>query len=100
MTVVTCRTTLSSPFCSPSVDGDEDIRRVGDDVEHRRPLLRLGNQRLDVIRARIGANVEVDADAIKAVANVVIHAEDALDIHVTLEGGLDRVKLDAAALGD
>src|SRR6476660_3082875 len=70
MTVVACRTIL---LRSSSVDGDEDIRRVGDDVEHRRPLLRLGDQRLDVIGARIGANVEVDADAAKAIANVVIH---------------------------
>ena len=45
-------------------------------------------------------DVEVDADAVEAVAHVVVDAEDALEVHVGLEGGLDRAKLDAAALGD
>src|SRR5262245_56251788 len=84
----------------PSVDGNEDVRRVGDDVEYSRPFLRLGDQRLDVVLARIGANVEMNADSAKAIAYVVVDAEDALNVHVGLERGLDRMELYAAPLGD
>src|SRR5215510_2273739 len=84
----------------PSVDGDEDVRRVGDDVEYGGPLLRLGDQRLDVVLARIGANVEMNADSAEAIAHVVIDAEDALNVHVGFDRGLDRMELYAAPLGD
>src|SRR5215510_6656080 len=84
----------------PSVDGNEDVRRVGDDVEYGRPFLRLGDQRLDVVLARIGANVEMNADSAEAIAHVVVDAEDALNVHVGLERGLDRMELYAASLGD
>src|SRR5215471_15464678 len=83
-----------------SVDGDEDVRRVGDDVEYGRPPLRLSDQRLDVVLARVGANVEMNADSAKAIAYVVVDAEDALNVHVGLERGLDRMELYAAPLGD
>src|SRR4029434_4708913 len=41
--------TALAPFLQPSssVDGHEDVRRIGDDVEYGRPLLRLNYQRLD-----------------------------------------------------
>src|SRR6516225_4777838 len=83
-----------------SVDGDEDVRRVGDDVEYGRPLLRLGYQRLDVVLARIGANVEMNADGTEAIAHLVVDTEDALNVHIGLERRLDGVELDAAPLGD
>src|SRR5512145_390621 len=66
---------------SPSVDGDEDARWVGDDVEDSRPLLRLGNQCLDVVLTRLGADVEMNADGSEAVAHVVVDAEDTLNVH-------------------
>src|SRR6516164_7324417 len=72
-----------------SVDGDEDVRRVGDDVEYGRPLLRLGDKRLDVVLARIGADVEMNPDGAEATAHIVVHAEDALNVHVRLKRGLD-----------
>src|SRR5215475_15100979 len=78
----------------PSVDGDEDARRVGDDVEYGRPFLRLGDQRLDVVLARVGANVEMNADGAEAIAHLVVDAEDALNVHVGLERSLDRMQLD------
>src|SRR5215472_7136911 len=83
-----------------SVDGDVDVRRVGDDVEYGRPPLRLSDQRLDVVLARIGANVEMNADSAKAIAYVVVDAEDALNVHVGLERSLDRMELYAAPLRD
>ena len=42
----------------------------------------------------------MDADAVEAVAHVAVDAEDALDVHVALDGRLDRAELDAAILGD
>src|SRR4029450_10552667 len=101
MTVVTNATTLAPCLrAGPSVDTDEDVGRVRDDVEHGRALLRLGDQRLDVVLAGVGLDVEVDADGAEAVADLVIDAEDAVQVHVGLERGLDRMKLDAAAVGD
>ena len=42
----------------------------------------------------------MDADGAEAVAHVVVDAENALNVHVGLERRLDRMKLDAAPLGD
>src|SRR5215468_12774816 len=90
MTVVVHLTSLAPWILPPpSVDGDEDVRRVGDDVEYGRPFLRLGDQRLDVVLARIGADVEMNADRAETIAHLVVHAEDALNIHVRLKRGLD-----------
>src|SRR6516165_4271688 len=84
----------------PSVDGDEDVRRVGDDVEYGRPFLRLGDQRLDVVLAGIGANVEMNTNGAEAIAHFIVHAEDALNVHVRLKRGLDRIELYAPPLRD
>ena len=55
---------------------------------------------LDVVVARIGANVEVNTDGAEAIAHLVIHAEDALNVHVRLKRGPDRMQLYAASLRD
>src|SRR4051794_12552150 len=100
MTAVADLTTLAPPRHPPSVDRDEHGGRIGDDVEDGGPLLRLRDQRLDVVFAGIGTDVEVDADGAEPVAHVIVDAENALNIHVGLERRLDRMKLDAAPLGD
>src|SRR5262249_46614803 len=93
--------TALAPFLQPSssVDGHEDVRRIGDDVEHGRPLLRLSYQCLDVVFPRIGANVEVDGKGPEAIAPLGVDAETPLNTHVGLERSLDRMGLYAAALG-
>src|SRR5215468_1484921 len=101
MTVVVHLTSLAPWILPPpSVDGDEDARRVGDDVEYGRPFLRLGDQRLDVVLARVGANVEMNADGAEAIAHLVVDAEDPLKVHVCFERRLHRAELDAASLGN
>src|SRR3954454_5017237 len=50
-----------------SADADGHVRRVGDDVEHRRALLRLGDERLDLAGGGVGVDLEVDVDATEAV---------------------------------
>src|SRR5215472_12393615 len=42
----------------------------------------------------------MDADGAEAITHLVVNAEDALDVHVGLERGLDEVQLYAAPLGD
>src|ERR1043166_6457470 len=42
----------------------------------------------------------MDADGAEPVAHVIVDAENALNVHVGLERRLDRMKLDAAPLGD
>src|SRR4029453_7390796 len=55
--------TALAPFPAlPSVDADEDVGRISNDVEYRRPLLRLSYQRLDVVFACVSENVEMNAD--------------------------------------
>src|SRR5215211_697919 len=84
----------------PLVDRDEDVRWIGYDVEYGRPLLRLRDQRLDVVVARISVDVELNADGAEAIAHVVVDAKYALNVHVGFKRGLDGMKLDAAPLGD
>src|SRR5262249_44067141 len=84
----------------PSIDGDEHARRVCDDVEDGGSLLRLSDQCLDVVFGRIGSDVEMNANGAKPIAHLVIHPEDALNIHVGLECCLDRMELNAASLRD
>src|SRR6202012_1190730 len=81
-------------------DFDGDVGRVGERVEHRGPLLRLRDQRLDVLLRRGRVDVEGPLDVVEAVAHVAVRAEDAADVVVALDGGLDRVQLDAAVLRD
>src|SRR5215468_3146159 len=42
----------------------------------------------------------MNADSAEAIAHVVVDAEDALNVHVGLERGLDRMELYPAPLGD
>src|SRR5262249_35143501 len=63
-------------------------------------LLRLSDQCLDVVFGRIGSDVEMNANGAKPIAHLVIHPEDALNIHVGLECCLDRMELNAASLRD
>src|SRR4029079_11786227 len=79
---------------------DRDVGRVGDDVVHGRALLRLGDQRLDLVGGGVGVDVVRDPDAAEPVANVAVDPEDAGDVHVALERGRYRPQLDLAVLGD
>src|SRR5262245_64784082 len=85
---------------SGSVDRDVDVRRVRDDVEHGRALLRLGDQRLDLLRGRVGVDVVVHLDLAESVPDLRVGAEDAVDVHVSLDGRVDRAELDLALLRD
>src|SRR6516164_11018441 len=42
----------------------------------------------------------MNADSVEAIAYIVVDAEDALNVHVGLERGLDRMELYTAPLGD
>src|SRR5580700_9437204 len=86
----------------PRVSGqlDEDLRRVGHDVEDCRALLGLGQQRLKVLAGGVGVDGEPDRDRLEAVADVGVGAEDAQDVHLAFDRGGDRPELDAAELGD
>src|SRR5262249_39021062 len=79
---------------------DGHVRRIGHDIVNRRALLRLRNESLNIFAFRVGIDLVGDLDAIEAVANVAVDAEDALDVHVALDGGLYRAQLNVAMLGD
>src|SRR4029453_6853097 len=93
-------TTLAPFPALPSVDADEDVRRIGDDVEYGRSLLRLGYQCLDVVLICISAYIEMNPDTAKAIAHLVVDTENALNIHVRLERRLYRAELYAAPLSN
>src|ERR1700761_776009 len=95
-TVVTC----SAMTYNPSGHFDGDVGRVGQRVEHGRALLGLGHQRLDLLLRRVRVDVEGHLDAVVAVADVAVGAEDAADVVRALDGCLHRVQLDAAVFGD
>ena len=59
-TVVTLRTGSLLTRCRRGAGSghlDGDVRRVGDDVIDRRALLRLGDERLDVLALRVGIDL-------------------------------------------
>src|ERR1700733_10220295 len=62
-------------------DLDGNVGRICDDVEHRRALLRLRDQRLDLLLRSIGIDLEADLDVVVAVAHLAVNAEDAIEIH-------------------
>src|SRR5580693_2762020 len=79
---------------------DEDLRRVGHDVEDRRALLRLGDQRFEVLTGSVGVDGEPDGYRVEAVADVGVGPQDAQDVHLAFDRGGDRPELDAPELGD
>src|SRR6478735_7742256 len=82
-TVVTCSMMLTPIDRGwPGLrDFDGYVRRIGDDVVHRRALLRLRHDRLDLLLRRVGVDVEGDLDVVVAVADVAVDAQDPLDVH-------------------
>ena len=70
--------------------GGGDVHRhlgaVGDDVEHGRPLARLLDQRGELRGLRVPVDVEDDPDALVAVADLGVEAEDATQVDVALDG--------------
>src|SRR4051794_8678629 len=86
MTTVVVRTASALSRATRSgVDLDLDVGRVGDDVVHRRALLRLSDQRLDVVVRGVGVDLVLDLDVAETVADVGVHAEDAAHVHVALD---------------
>src|SRR5580698_9442403 len=83
-----------------SSDFDDDVRRVGERVEHGGALLGLGDQRLDLLPRRVRVDGERHLDVVVAVTDVAVGTEDAADVVPALDRGLDRAQLDDAVLGD
>src|SRR5436190_7998650 len=79
---------------------DRYVGWVGDDVVDRGSLLRLRDDRLDVGGRGVGVDLVGHFYAVEAVANVLIHAEDAAHVHPGLERRRHRAQLDLARLGD
>ena len=77
---------------------DGDVHRVRDGVVHGRALLRLRDDRLDVLLRRVRVDVEGHLDVAVAVAHVAVHAENPLDVHLAFELRLDRAELDTTIL--
>lgn len=93
-------TNTLTALCGRSVHLDGDIRRVRDNVIDGRAFLRLSDERLNILRVGVGVDFAGDLDAVEAVANVSVDAEDALEIHSALERRDDRIQLDFPMLGD
>ena len=90
------------PTRDEAVEGEARVQRCAelrDQVAAGRGLLGTGFPAFGV-RVGVGVDIEVHADAGEAVADLVVDAEDALQVHVAFERRLDRPQLDAAMLGD
>src|SRR5215207_3542942 len=98
-TVDVVRVTARPTATERSANLDGDVRRVGDDVVHRRSLLRLSDERLDLIRRGVGVDVVRHLDAAEPVADITVDPEDPGDVHVAFERRRHRTQLDLAILG-
>src|SRR5689334_21245015 len=94
--------TAASPLLtrarSGHVDGDAD--RVGEDVVDRGALLRLRDQRPDLLGSGVRVDLVADGDAAEAVADVRVGAENPVQVHLGGQGGPYRPELDRPLLGD
>src|SRR5688572_2694667 len=79
---------------------DRNVRRVRDDVVHGRSLLRLRDERFDVLLRGVGVYVERHLDVVVAVAHVAVDTEDALDVHRAFELRFHGTQLNTAVLRD
>src|SRR5205807_510389 len=95
-----CYLTVPRTLRVGSIHHDGDIRRVGDNIIDRRPLLRLRNQSLNILAFRVGVDLVGYLDATEAIADIAVDAEDALDIHVPFDGRRHGAQLDVSMLGD
>src|SRR6516162_3725239 len=105
MTVVRVRMAVALSLlrqwaCGGSLHYDRDICRVGHDVIDCRSLLRLRNESFDVLAFCISVNLVGHLDAAKAIANVVVYTENALEVHVPFQGRGDRAQLNVAVLSN
>src|SRR4051812_14170903 len=102
MTTVVTRSMIRSPLAVSLRlnDRDGDVHRVGDDVVDGGALLRLRHDGLDLLPGSIGVDLERDFDVVVSVPNVAVDPEDAANVHLAFELGLDRAQLDAAILRD
>src|SRR6478736_8415372 len=91
-------TGMGSWAFTPSDDFDRHVRRVGDRVVDGGALLGLRDERLDVLARGVGVDLERHLDAVVTVADLGVHAEDALDVHRAFDVRFDRAQLDAAIL--
>src|ERR1700730_10871565 len=77
---------------------DRDVHRVRDGVVYGRALLRLRDDRLDVLLRCIRVDLERHLDVVVPVADVAVDAEDAANVHLAFDLRLDGPQLDAAIL--
>src|ERR1700722_13421167 len=76
------------------------VGRIGDDVEYRRTLLRLCDERLDILLRSIGIDMKRHLDVVISVADVAVDAQDTGNIHLALESRFHRTQLNPAILRD
>src|SRR4051812_22235052 len=97
-TTVVVRTSPLLMSGRASDDLDRDVGRVGDEVEDGRPLLRLRDDRLDVVGRRVCVDVVADLDVAEPVADVAVDAEDAAYVHRALDRRGHPAQLDLPVL--
>src|SRR4029078_7944231 len=78
---------------------DGDVGGGGEDVEERGALLRLGHDRPDLVRRRVGADRVGDLHAAEPAADIRVGAEDAVQSVLRLDSGVYGAQLDLAVLG-
>src|ERR1700682_3655395 len=81
-----------------SDDLDADVCGGGADVVHRRALLGLRNERLDLSGCGISVDLVGDLDTAEAVADVAVDAEDPPDVHGTFDRRGNTSQLDLPML--
>src|SRR5690349_21955048 len=91
-------TTTVVAWRTASDDGDRDGGGVGEDVVDGRALLRLRDDRLDLLGPGLGVDAVLDPHAAEAVADVRVGAEDAVQVHVRGHARLHRAQLDPPLL--
>src|SRR3954467_7283693 len=64
---------------------DSDVYRIGDDVVYGRTLLRLRDNRFDLLLGGIRVNRERHLDIVVAVPHLAVDAKDAADIHLAFQ---------------
>src|SRR5437588_12823482 len=92
--------TAASPLLTRAGSGDVDgdAGRVGENVVDRGALLRLRDQRPDLLRRGVGVDLVADRHAAEAVAHIRVGARDPVQVHPGGQGGPHRPDLDRPLL--
>ena len=91
---------ILSHIAERSVYLDAYACRVRDDIEYGRALLRLSDQRFDLVGSSVRIDLVFDFNTVKSISHVLVDTKDALHVHGAFDRCRNGTQLNSAILCD